>query len=96
MQHVAFRCGSCGLSLEADVGADRDHLVRAFWCPKEAKPYARDVSAPDFKGRCVCGAQLELLADFPLDACPKCYAPSGVEKTPRHGTSISREGGTGR
>lgn len=96
-QHVAFRCGSCGLRFEADVGGEGKAFRRAFWCPRDEKVLALDVLAPGFDAHCpTCKELMDLLADFPLDACPRCHSGTGRDKTPRKGTSISREGGTGR
>lgn len=99
LQHVAFLCPSCGLALEADVGAgsEKGAYYRAFWCAKEGRAVSLNVEERGFTGRCPsCASQLTLLADFPLDACPRCHAAQGVPKSPYKGTSVSREGGTGR
>lgn len=92
LQHVAFKCASCGLAIDGDVGAaaggvealnENPAYYRVFWCPKEGRAFSLDVEARGFSGRCAsCGTQLALLADFPLDACPRCHAAQGVPKSP--------------
>lgn len=100
LEHFRFECRACGLRFEGDAGSAAestpvsdghagDAYFRAFWCGKEGRLQVLDVESPRFTGRCPCGAQLTLLADFPLDSCPRCHVAQGVDKTPRRGTAVS-------
>lgn len=108
LEHVSFACRACGLHVDADIGqppgaaaisdAQGDGAYfRAFWCDRDREARVLDVESPRFNGRCPsCSRQLTLLADFPLDACPRCHAPADVDKTPAFGTQASSVRGTGR